>query len=108
MARSTQRPSAKRKQGQGSEFLAAVPGNHTISEESSPEALVPDTSGRGLHSESSTTAVDDREARVSRRAYALAQARGFAPGAEWEDWLQAEREIDAASVGQLPQDQFTG
>jgi hypothetical protein len=39
--------------------------------------------------------VDSREAEIARVAYVLAQARGFGPGRELEDWLAAEREVDA-------------
>jgi hypothetical protein len=41
----------------------------------------------------------DREQRIAVRAHQLAQARGFAPGGELEDWLQAEREVDAQASG---------
>ena len=51
---------------------------------------------------------DERQARIARRAYELAQQRGFDPGAELDDWLQAEREVDARGVQMRPQDQFTG
>ena len=37
---------------------------------------------------------DGREERVRAAAYALAAERGFAPGREVDDWLQAERQID--------------
>jgi hypothetical protein len=33
--------------------------------------------------------------RIEKRAYELAAQRGFAPGQEVDDWLQAEREIEA-------------
>jgi hypothetical protein len=36
-----------------------------------------------------------RYERIAESAYGYAQARGFAPGGETEDWLRAEREIDA-------------
>jgi len=39
-----------------------------------------------------------REARISELAYRRAEARGFLPGAELEDWLAAEREIETASA----------
>jgi Protein of unknown function (DUF2934) len=32
---------------------------------------------------------------IEKRAYELAEQRGFTPGQEIEDWLQAEREIEA-------------
>jgi hypothetical protein len=37
----------------------------------------------------------DREGRIAEAAYLRAQQRGFAPGYELEDWLAAEKEIDA-------------
>lgn len=38
---------------------------------------------------------DDRRRRIADAAYYRAQRRGFTPGYEDEDWLEAEREIDA-------------
>jgi hypothetical protein len=38
---------------------------------------------------------DARHERIERAAYRRAEARGFEPGHELEDWLAAEREIDA-------------
>lgn len=35
-----------------------------------------------------------RHARIALAAYLRAEARGFAPGGELDDWLQAEREVD--------------
>ena len=37
----------------------------------------------------------DRGARIAEAAYFRAQQRGFAPGYELEDWLAAEKEVDA-------------
>lgn len=37
---------------------------------------------------------EERSRMIAERAYFLAASRGFAPGAELEDWLTAEREID--------------
>lgn len=37
---------------------------------------------------------EERDRMIAERAYFLAADRGFAPGAELEDWLAAEREID--------------
>lgn len=39
---------------------------------------------------------DDRRRRISERAYYRAEQRGFAPGAEEDDWLKAEKEIDGS------------
>lgn len=38
---------------------------------------------------------DTREARIAERAYWRAEQRGFEPGRELEDWLEAEREVDS-------------
>jgi len=38
---------------------------------------------------------DSREARIAERAYWRAEQRGFSPGQELDDWLAAEREVDA-------------
>lgn len=38
---------------------------------------------------------DTREARIAERAYWRAEQRGFMPGQELDDWLQAEREVDS-------------
>ena len=37
----------------------------------------------------------ERQHLVRELAYRLAEQRGFAPGDEVDDWLQAEREVDA-------------
>jgi len=37
-----------------------------------------------------------RRSMVAEAAYHIAERRGFAPGHEVEDWLHAEKEIDAA------------
>lgn len=37
----------------------------------------------------------ERERVIAEAAYFRAQARGFAPGHELEDWVEAEREVDA-------------
>jgi hypothetical protein len=37
----------------------------------------------------------ERHRRISELAYRRAEQRGFAPGGETEDWLEAEREVDA-------------
>lgn len=37
---------------------------------------------------------EERESMIACAAYFRAERRGFAPGAELEDWLQAEQEIE--------------
>ena len=40
------------------------------------------------------TDAEERHRRISDAAYYRAQRRGFEPGHEREDWLEAERELD--------------
>lgn len=54
------------------------------------------TSPVHAHAESSHSH-NDRMEHIAVSAYYKAQARGFAPGRELEDWLQAEAELTAAS-----------
>ena len=83
-------------------------------EESVPEALVPDVVHTHLHQSDADSAADaqaaapDRWQRIQSRAYEIAQERGFTPGAELNDWLQAEREIDGEGQQASPESQFTG
>jgi hypothetical protein len=37
----------------------------------------------------------ERHQRICDLAYRRAEQRGFAPGGETDDWLEAEREVDA-------------
>ncbi|MFZ5540077.1 MAG: DUF2934 domain-containing protein [Pseudomonadota bacterium] len=41
-----------------------------------------------------TLSPDERRAMIAQAAYYRAQRRGFAPGGELQDWLEAEAEID--------------
>ncbi|MGZ8928037.1 MAG: DUF2934 domain-containing protein [Methylobacter sp.] len=43
--------------------------------------------------ESPTIFLPDRDAKIAELAYYKAEGRGFAPGYELEDWLQAEQEF---------------
>jgi hypothetical protein len=40
-----------------------------------------------------------RHERIAQIAYLMAEARGFEPGHEAEDWLRAQSEVDAADAG---------
>jgi hypothetical protein len=44
------------------------------------------------------SAAEARWQRTAIAAFYRAQARGFLPGKELEDWLEAEREVDAAEA----------
>lgn len=41
---------------------------------------------------------EGRHKAIQEAAYFKAEKRGFAPGHELDDWLEAEREVDEASV----------
>lgn len=38
--------------------------------------------------------MNERQQRIAQAAYFRAASRGFAPGEELRDWLEAERELD--------------
>ena len=54
-----------------------------------PPAGEPDTAA---------TAAEQRHHRISERAYYRAEQRGFVPGADQEDWFEAEKEIDRGAT----------
>lgn len=85
--------------------------NPSITPESSPETLVADVVRTNLTRESVSSDID-RDRWIAERAYSLAERRGFAPGAELDDWLEAEREFNSQQSGgqtqTAPGDQFTG
>lgn len=43
--------------------------------------------------ERSTICLPDRDAKIAELAYYKAENRGFAPGYELEDWLEAEQDF---------------
>jgi hypothetical protein len=79
-------------------------------DESVPEALVPDVVRTNTQQPPAPESPQTRWSRIARRAYELAQQRGFTPGAELGDWLQAEKEIDTAEQARqaAPENQMTG
>lgn len=77
------------------------------SSELAPQTLIPSPERAKAHELANHS--DDREERIAQRAYWHASQRGFEAGHELEDWLQAEKEIDAEQVDQVPpEDQFSG
>ncbi len=53
------------------------------------QAVSPETGGVSISG-------DERRHLIAEAAYFRAEARGFAPGQELDDWLQAEAEVDTA------------
>lgn len=45
---------------------------------------------------------DERHGMIAQCAYYRAQSRGWVAGAELEDWLDAERQVDALLAGRRP------
>lgn len=48
----------------------------------------------------SATSASERRRRIAEAAYRRAELRAFAPGYEEQDWLEAEKEVDATGVDQ--------
>jgi Protein of unknown function (DUF2934). len=59
--------------------------------------------GAGLTPRSPALPADQAD-RIASRAYELARQRGFSPGHELDDWLQAEREVEAGAPRNTPPD----
>jgi len=59
----------------------------------------------GTPASAPVVSADVRRGMIAKAAYLRAERRGFGPGSEVEDWLIAEREVDALlSAGQgVPQ-----
>lgn len=55
-----------------------------------PSPLAPQVLANTFHPVPDSVA---RQRQIARAAYLRAEARGFAPGGELEDWLEAEREV---------------
>jgi len=60
-------------------------------------------SGPGFSPRGSDLSPEQRS-RIAARAYELAERRGFQNGSELDDWLEAEREIEAGEPRNTPPD----
>jgi hypothetical protein len=47
------------------------------------------------HSLNRSGSASARKQLIAEEAYRRAERRGFAPGDDWQDWFDAEREVDA-------------
>jgi hypothetical protein len=52
-----------------------------------------------------SVSADERRGLIARAAYLRGERRGFPPGGEAEDWLAAEKEVDALLSGGYRADQ---
>lgn len=88
---------------------AAAKNRPPNADEMSPETLLPDVDVVKSNLQQTQLDENSRHARIAMRAHEIAEARGFEPGHELEDWLRAEQEIDASAGPQVaPENQFTG
>ncbi len=68
----------------------AAPRNQAAT---SPKPAVDKTVGKSTTPPAEQPAPEDVRRRIEMLAYFKAKARGFAPGYELQDWLEAEREV---------------
>ena len=68
---------------------ASKPGGHTAVSAKSPAKSAPERRKAGAPSISA----EERERLIARVAYFRAEKRGFAPGNELQDWVEAEAEV---------------
>jgi hypothetical protein len=80
--------------------MATRPMQRPDSPESKSDASA---SGPGLTPRGEPLAPEQAD-RIAKRAYEIAQRRGFVAGQELDDWLQAEREIEAGAPRNTPPD----
>lgn len=50
----------------------------------------------------------EQHSRIAERAYELSSRRGFVPGREVDDWLEAERQIEFRAPRNTPPDNPSG
>jgi hypothetical protein len=60
----------------------------------SPQAKADVPPAAGNEAREGRICAEERHALIERAAYGLAEARGFSPGEELDDWLAAEAAID--------------
>ncbi|HEY4369025.1 MAG TPA: DUF2934 domain-containing protein [Steroidobacteraceae bacterium] len=61
-------------------------------------------SGPGVRPKGNAALSSEQHARIAARAYELASRRGFVPGREFDDWLEAERQIEFGPPRNTPPD----
>jgi hypothetical protein len=69
--------------------------NPTLVETQKPAARKPMSRKKPAPAAATFVGLEQRGALIAEAAYFRAEKRGFAPGHELEDWLQAEAEVDA-------------
>ena len=67
--------------------MSTLPRPRLVEPDPMPDATIPGAEGAWSD--------DERLAMIAENAYYRAERRGFVPGYDLEDWLAAEREVDA-------------
>lgn len=83
----------------GQDSIEQPPSSDVPPLEAEVRAVDLGSTGAGAGSEESAPPDPVRQARIREAAYAAYERRGKAPGHEEEDWLEAERSIDAEGDG---------
>jgi hypothetical protein len=73
----------------------AQPGSSNERSGGDPQESRAEITGGSLERRDIPSFSDSREQRIAEAAYWRAERRGFQPGHELDDWLEAEREHDA-------------
>jgi hypothetical protein len=73
---------------------ASKPGSDPVSSAEEAERATQGNNELLAHTLRSVMSNEQRHQRIALLAYQRAQARGFQPGGELEDWLLAEREVE--------------
>lgn len=72
--------------------------NEIVSDDTAPPRMTEQPVARVTHTKLQEREIpsfsESREARIAEAAYWRAERRGFVPGHELDDWLEAERSID--------------
>ncbi|HTW37644.1 MAG TPA: DUF2934 domain-containing protein [Steroidobacteraceae bacterium] len=94
--------------GSGETPRRGASGASTVSAETRPtqrRAAAPKGQPEPAAAAPVVVSTDTRRAMIAKAAYLRSERRGFAPGFEEDDWLTAEKEVDALlSAGQsVPQ-----
>ena len=83
--------------GDSTQDHTPIRGPHEDTEQSRAE-YARRTSGKG--SAPSERDAEERRRRIAEAAHRRAELRAFAPGYEEQDWLEAEKEVDATATEQ--------
>jgi glucan-binding YG repeat protein len=102
-AKATPAPTVKKatlKPAVAKETVKKIPTAKPVPAESKPAKIVASTETKASESKNNSTAIspEQRYHMIATAAYFKAQQRGFAAGYHVQDWITAEKEIDAKFI----------